>query len=228
MNQRVVRWEVHVTCIQLLHNLILLTLVGQRQFLCVIVERSIRTVAKVEVHLVTHAGTYVQVHRLIEIEVRRLPVTLRNRWVVRKLIVEARLQTCTSVRTDSHTTRAEYLLSWTEVEMHVREVEFLLALMNEQRVVTHLEVLVQQPTSVVRRILLRRHQRRSTQEVIPQLRTHFVQSALLVILTHLILQVLRVNQVKRRLHLLLIRRIIRLLHPHMWHRILRHLRHTFL
>ena len=223
MNQRVVRREVHITCIQLLHNLILLAFIAQFQFLSIVNERSVRSIAEIEVHLVTHTGSHMQVHRLVEIEVRGLSVAFRNGWVVRKLIVESRLQSCTSARTDSHTTRTEYLLSRTKVEVHVREVELLFALMNEQRVVTHLEIVVQQLTRVPRGILLRRHQGRCAEEIITQFRTHLVHSALLVILTHIVLQVLRVNQVERRLHLRLIRRIVRLLHLHVGKCVHRHL-----
>ena len=222
MYQGVVRWERYITSLQFLDNFILLTFIHQCQFLRIVYIRSICTIAEREIHLITNARCHIQLHFLIEIKVCCLPVSFRDGWVVRKFIVDTCLQACTTVRTDSHTTRAEYLLSRAEVEMHIGKIELLLAFVYEQGVVSHLEVITQQLTCIPRCILLRSHQCRGTQEVITQLRTHPVVSTLLVILSHIILQIVRVSQVQRRLHLLLSRRVIRLLHLHMRKRIHRH------
>ena len=197
LNQRVVGRERDVTGFNQLHDLVFLTLIFQFQVLRVEVKGGVCVVTQVEVHLVADLGVHRQVYFLVEIEAGGFAVALRKRWVVGELVVVADFQLCGALGLQLNTARTENLLCRTEVEMHVREVKFLLPFAHEQRVVALFEILVDGVALRPANVFLRCHQVWGAQEVVAKFRSHAVEAVLLVVFTCLGFQVLRVLKVER-------------------------------
>ena len=211
-HERVVGWKRDVTCFNQFHDFVLLALVLQFQVLRVEVEGRIRVVVDVEVHLVAHLRVHREVDFLVEVETRHLAVALRQRWVVSELVVVAEFQFCRTLRLDLHATRTEYLFRWTQVEVHVREVELLLSLSYEERVIALTEIGLHALTLRPFQVLFRCHQVRCRKEVVAQFRTHAEHAQLLVPFAHFWLQVLGVCQVERIVFGTVAVRVVRFLH----------------
>ena len=92
------------------------------------VERSVGVVVEVHVHLVAHTSVDVDVYLLVKVHGRGLAVAYWKRRIVDVLHRSSKLQLGCTLCTYAHTAGTEYLLSRTQVEVHVAEVELLLAL----------------------------------------------------------------------------------------------------
>ena len=196
-DERRVGGEAHVTCLQQLDDLILLTVILQLHLLRVEVKGRLRVVVHVQVHLVTNPTVDAQVDLLVEVESEGVAAAGRQRRVVDALLVESELQFGRSLRLDLHATRSENLLCGTQVKLHVREVKLLLlSLLLKLLLVLVAEVSIQRALHAPCRILLGSHQQWHRQVRVANLVTHDVRMCLLVV-GRLCRQVLRVAQVHR-------------------------------
>ena len=188
--------ERNVSAFHELHNLVFLSVVFQLQVLRVEVHRGLGVVVQVQVHLVAHSTVHAQVDLLVEVHRGRLAVANGQRGVLDVLHRGSELQLGGSLRLDAHATRTEYLLGRTEFEVHVGEVELLLALRLVDLVVLRTEELAQLLLRGVVHILLGRHHDGSRQPRVSNLVAYDVAVDGVVVL-HLLLHVLRTRQVHR-------------------------------
>ena len=197
LHERVVRGETHVTGLNELDDLVFLALVFQFQVLGIEVEGSIGVVVQVHVHLVTHPTVHVQVDLLVEVEGCGLTVADRQRGVVDVLHRHSQLQFCRSLCLDAHTARAEDLLGWSQVEVHIGKRELVLALVLYVLHVLLAEEVAQRPFLHPLAILLGRHQHGGIQVRVADLRADIVHIGRIVIL-HRLTDILGVPQVDGR------------------------------
>ena len=192
--ERRVGGERHVACLDELHYLVFLAVVLQLEALRVEVERSVGVVVEVHVHLVAHASVKTHVYLLVEVHRGGLAVAHGQRRVVDALHRGAELQLGCSLRLDAHTAWTEYLLSRSEVEVHVGEVKLLLALSLVDLVVLLAEELVHHAALAPLAILVLRHHERGVDVRVGYLRTDDV-SVERVVVHHVLLQVVGTLQV---------------------------------
>ena len=193
-HERRVGGERHVARLDELHNLVLLAVVLQLEALRVEVERSIGVVVEVHVHLVAHTSVQTHVYLLVEVHRGGLAVAHGQRRVVDALHRGTELQLGSTLRLDAHTARTEYLLSRSEVEVHVGEVELLLALSLVYLVVLLAEELVHHAALAPLAILLLRHHERGVDVRVGYLRADDV-AVERVVVHHVLLQVVGTLQV---------------------------------
>ena len=193
-HERRVGGERHVASLDELHNLVLLAVVLQLETLRVEVERSVGVVVEVHVHLVAHTTVQTNVYLLVEVHRGGLAVAHGQRRVVDALHRGAELQLGSTLRLDAHTARSEYLLSRSEVEVHVGEVELLLALSLIYLVVLLAEELVHHASLAPLAILLLRHHKRGVDVRVGYLRADDV-AVERVVVHHVLLQVVGTLQV---------------------------------
>ena len=193
------RVQVHryVARLNTLDNVILFALVRQFQVLLVERERCLRVVRQVEIQLIAHLAVHAHLYLLVEIEDVVITSTLRKARIFNVLVLKSEEQFRRPLHLQLHTARSEYLVCWTDVELHVRDVELLLV------VVLHLAylllpVLVHRLLFAVRRILLRRHQVRRRDIHIAYLRVNHIVPRVRLIL-HLRLHIRGVAQVQTAL-----------------------------
>ena len=128
LDERGVGGEGHVARLHQFHNLILLALIAQLDVLAVEVEGGVGVVVQTHVHLVAHLTREVEVDFLVEVEGSGLAVADGQRGIVDVFQRGTQFEFGRSLGLDAHTTRTENLLCRTEVELHVREIKLLLAL----------------------------------------------------------------------------------------------------
>ena len=197
LHQRVVRGEGDVTCLHQLDNLVFLAFVAQLDVLRVEIEGSVGIVVQRHVHLVAHLTRHVQVDLLVEVDGFGITVGLGQRGVVDALQRATQLQLGRSLRLDAHTTRAEYLLGRSQVEVHVGKVEFLLAFIGYILGVFLAEEALQLAFLAPCPIFLRSHQHGGIQVRVAYLRANHIHARRVVIL-HLLTDILRQPQVDDR------------------------------
>ena len=197
LHQRVVRGEGDVTRLHQLDNLVLLALIAQLDILGVEVEGGVGVVVQVHVHLVTYLTVDVQVDFLVEVNSLGSSVSLWQRGVVDILEVSSQLQLSRTLRLDAHTTGAEYLLGRSQVEVHIRKVELVLALGSHVLRILLAEEALQLPFLAPCAVFLGSHQHRSIQVVIAYLRTDDIHARRVVIL-HLLPDILREVEIDGR------------------------------
>ena len=193
-HQRRVGGERHVAAFHQLDDLVFLAVVFQFHVLGVVVERGIGVVVQVHVHLVAHLSVDAQVNLLVEVHRRGLAVADRQRRIVHILHRGTQLQLSRSLRLHAHTARTEYFLGRPQVEVHIGEVELLLALGLVNLVVLLAEEIAAQLSVAPFPELLGGHQHRRAQIAATHLRADEITSQRVVIL-HLLLDVLGHNQV---------------------------------
>ena len=127
-HQAHVAGERYVTGFNEFDNLVFLAVVLQLHHLRVKVEGSLRIVVQVQVDLVAHLTVHAQVNFLVEVEAYSLTARGSQGRVVHLLRVDTQLHLGTSLRLNLHASRAEDLFGRTQVEVHIRKVELVLAL----------------------------------------------------------------------------------------------------
>ena len=127
-DERRVGGERHVATLHELDDLVFLALVLELHALGIEVEGGVGVVVEVHVHLVAHLAVHVEVDLLVEVHRGGLAVADGQRGVVDVLERGAELELGGSLRLDAHAARTEDLLGRSQVEVHVGEVELLLAL----------------------------------------------------------------------------------------------------
>ena len=197
LHQRVVRGEGDVTGLDQLDDLVFLAFIAQLDVLCVEVEGGVGIVVQRHVHLVAHLTRHVQVDLLVEVDGFGITVGLRQRWVVDALQRTTQLQFGGSLRLDAHTTRTEYLLGRSQVEVHIGKVEFLLAFIGYILCVFLAEEALHLAFLAPRMVFLRGHQYGGIQIRVTYLRANHVHARRVVIL-HLLTDILREAQVDDR------------------------------
>ena len=91
------------------------------------VEGRLGVVVEVKVDLVAHFAGDAEIYLFVEVESEHFPVSLGQRGVVHLAHVGADFQFGGTLRLDLYAAGAEYLFRRTEVELHVGEVELVLA-----------------------------------------------------------------------------------------------------
>ena len=127
-HQRVVGGEGHVAGLHQLDDFVFLAFILQFEVLRIEVERGIGVVVQVHVDLVAHLTVHAQVDLHVKVEGRGLPVTGRQTGVIYALERCAHLQLSRSLCLHAHAARTEDFLCRSQIEVHVGEVELLLAL----------------------------------------------------------------------------------------------------
>ena len=219
-HQRVVRGEGDVTRLHQFDNLIFLALIAQLDILGVEVESGVGVVVQVHVHLVTYLTIDVQVDFLVEVDGLGPSVSLWQRGVIDVLEVGSQLQLRRTLRLDAHTAGAEYLLGRSQVEVHIREVELVLALGSHVLRILLAEETPQLSFLAPCAVFLGSHQHRSIQVVVAYLRTDDIHSRRVIIL-HLLPDILREVEVDGRAIKISHLDRCRLLNPPAWF-VLRH------
>ena len=186
--------ESHVTALHEFHDFVFLALVFQFHILGIIVERGIGVVVQVHIHLVTHLSVDREVDFLIKIHRRGLAVADGQRRIIDVLHRGSEFQFSRSLRFHADTAGTENLLRRAQFEMHIREIEFLLALgLIDFIVFLTVEVTAQLQITPLSE-LLGSHEDRSTQILASHLRANQIAAQRVVIL-HLLLHVLGSLQV---------------------------------
>ena len=191
-----IRGERHVSTLNELHDFVFLSIVFQLQVLRVEVHRGLGVVVEVHVHLVAHLSVDAQVDFLVEVHRGGLAVSDGQRGILNVLQRGAKLQFGRSLRLDSHTARTENLLSRTQLEMHVGEVELFLALCLIDFIVLRAEILAHVLLSGVVHVLLGSHHDGRGEPRVAHLLTDDIAVDGVVVF-HLLLHVLRPIQVHR-------------------------------
>ena len=169
-HQRVVGGEGHIASFHQLDDFVFLALILQFEVLRIEVERGIGVVVQVHVDLVAHLTIHAQVDLHVEVESRGLAVSGRQTGVIHTLERSAHFQFGCSLCLYAHTTRAEYLLGRSQVEVHVGEVELLLALGSRILCILLTEELLTRALLAPLQILFRRHHERGIQIRVAQFR----------------------------------------------------------
>ena len=117
------------------HHLVLLAVILEFEVLRVEVEGGVGVVVEVHVDLVADLAIDVEVDLLVEVHRRGLAVADGERRVVDVLQRRTKLQFGGTLCLDTYAARAEDLLCWSEIEVHVGEVKLLLALLLENLLV---------------------------------------------------------------------------------------------
>ena len=128
LDKRRVAREGNITRLNQFDDFILLAIILQLHVLRIIVEGGIGVVIQVEIHLVANLTVQIQINLLIEVHHRGLSVADRQRRVVDILLVDTKLQFGRTLRLHPDAARTEDFLSRSQVEVHIGEIEFLLAL----------------------------------------------------------------------------------------------------
>ena len=128
LDKRRVAREGNITRLNQLDNFILLAVILQLHVLRIVVEGGIGVVIQVEVHLVANLTVQIQINLLIEVHHRGLSVADRQRRVVDILLVDTKLQFGSTLGLDTDSTGTEDFLGRSQIEVHIREIELLLAL----------------------------------------------------------------------------------------------------
>ena len=197
LHQRVVRGEGNVSCLHEFDDLIFLAVVFQLQVLRIEVEGGVGVVVQVHVHLVTHLAVHVQVDLLVEVEGCGLPVTDRQRGIVDAFEVDTHLQLCRSLSLDAHPTRAEDLLCWSQVKVHVGKRELLLPFVLHVLGILLPEEVAQQPFLAPFPVFLWRHQHWGIQIRTVHLRADVVHIGRIVVF-HSLADIVGTSQVECR------------------------------
>ena len=158
------------------------------------VERSVGVVVEVHVHLVAHTTVDVDVYLLVKVHGRSLTVAYRKRRIVDVLHRGSELQLGCTLCTYAHTAGTEYLLSRTQVEVHVAEVELLLALGLIYLVVLLAEEVAHKLALAPLHILLSGHHHGSSNIRSAYLLTDYILAKRVVVL-HLLLHIVGALQV---------------------------------
>ena len=196
VDKRVVRGERDVAGLDELDDLVLLALIFQLEVLCVEVEGGVGVVVEVHVHLVAHLTVDREVDLLVEVEGRRLAVADGQRGVVDVLQRGTHLQLGRALCLHADAARAEDFLGRAEVEVHVGEVELVLALRLDVLGVLLAEELLAGAPLAPLHVFLGRHHDGRVQIGVADLRSDIIESERVVVL-HLLLDILRHVQVER-------------------------------
>ena len=194
LHQRRVGGERHVASLNELNNLVFLALILQLHVLGVEVERSVGVVVEVHVHLVAHTSVDVDIYLLIKVHGRGLAVADGKRRIVDVLHRGSELQLGCTLCTYAHTAGTEYLLSRTQVEVHVAEVELLLAFGLIYLVVLLAEEVAHKLALAPLHILLSGHHHGSSNVRSANLLTDYILAKRVVVL-HLLLHIVGALQV---------------------------------
>ena len=127
--QRRVQIHRHITCLNRLNDIILLAFVCQFEILLVERERSLRVIVKVEIQARSHLTVHVHLNLLVKVKDIIIPRFLRQRRVIDILMLKAKQQLRTSLQFQLHATRTEHFIRRTDIELHVRNIEFPLVIM---------------------------------------------------------------------------------------------------
>ena len=215
LHQRVVAREGDISALHQFYYLVLLALVAQFHVLSIVVEGRVGVVVQVHVHLVAHLTVHAQVYFLVEVHRRRFPVTYRQRRVVDVVERCAKLQLGRSLCLYAHSARTEYLLCRPEVEVHIGEIEFLLALFLKNLLILRAVVVCETALLAPLHILLRSHHYRCVHVGAAYLVTYYIPVERVVIL-HRLLHIVRALQVIRTLRQVLERQRVRPLYRPAW------------
>ena len=198
LDKRRIAGERHITCLNKLDNLVFLAIILQFHVLGIIIQRGIRIIVQVHIHLITHLTIHIEINLLIEVHHRGFPVADRQRWIIDALLVHTQFQFGRTLCPDTDTARTEYLLGWSQIEMHIREIELLLTL----GLINLIVLLTEESTSLIHLspgvILFRCKHDRSREPGI----AHTVadnETVERIVIDHIILHVVRALQVKRTL-----------------------------
>ena len=192
--ERRVGWETDIAGLNQFYYLILLALVFQFQVLCVEVKGGIGIIVQVHIDLVAHLTVHAQVYLLVEVYACSISVAYGQRGVVDAFQRSSEFQLGSTLSLDAHSTGAEYFLSWSEVEVHIGEVEFLFTLCGYHLFILRFEVLVEVTSAAPFDILLRSHHHRCPYPCA----TDFVADDVhveCVVVHHILFQVVRSLQV---------------------------------
>ena len=198
LDERRVARERHITSLNELDNLIFLTIILQLHILRIIIQRGIRIIVQVHIHLIAHLTIDIEIYLLIEVHHRGFSVADRQRWIIDALLVHTQFQFGRTLCPDTDTTRSENLLSRSQVEMHIREIELLLTL----GLINFIILLTEESTSFIHLspgvIFFRSKHDRSREPGI----AHTIsdnETVERIVIDHLILHVVRALQVERTL-----------------------------
>ena len=189
-----IRRERHVAALDEFDDFVFLAVVLQFHILRVEIEGRVGVVVQVQIDLVADFSRDVQVDFLVEVHRCRLAVADGQRWVVDILHRHAELQFCRASRRHAHTARTEDFLRRTEVEVHIGEVEFLLAFRLVDFVVFRAKKLAKLLFRAPVEIFRRRHHNRRGNPLVADFRADDVAVERVVVL-HLLLHILRTLQV---------------------------------
>ena len=92
-------------------------------------EGSFGVVAHVQVQLIAHLTIDIHLNLLVEIKDVVVSRAFCQRWVIHILMLETKEQLCRTLHFQSHTTRAKHFICRTDIELHIRNVEFALIVM---------------------------------------------------------------------------------------------------
>ena len=185
----------HVTPFYQLDDFVFLAFVAQFHALRVEVERGVGVVVQVHVDFVAYAAVHAHVDFLFEIESEGLPAVFREARVVRLLQVTPDFQFGGTLGFDTHATGTEYFLGRSQVELHVREVEFVFAFILESFAVLLPVVVLQGLLQAPFLIFFRRHQQRGVQVTVAHFGTDGVIACRRVV-NGIRFQIVRVFQVQ--------------------------------
>ena len=116
-----------------MYNVILFSLIGEFQrVLRIEGEGAFGIVVDIEVHSVAHLRIDAHVDLFVKIKGFRHAAAFRKGGVVHKFVIVAEFQFGLTSGSDLYTAGTEYLFGWSQVEVHVGEVEFLLSFVSEQ------------------------------------------------------------------------------------------------
>ena len=108
-------------------DFVFLAVVFEFEVLGVVVEGGLCVVVEVHVDFVAHLAVEAEIDFLVEVKSNRFAARSCEGRVVHLLRVDAHLEFCAALRLDLDAARAEDFLSRSEVEVHVCEVELVLA-----------------------------------------------------------------------------------------------------
>ena len=127
--QTVIQRHRHVTCLQRLYNIILLSLEIQLQVLLIKTERCLCVITHIEVQLIAHFSVHAQLYLLIEVKDVVIPRTLCQCGIIYKLMFETKQQLRRTLQFHLHATWTEYLICGTDIKLHIGDVEFAFVVM---------------------------------------------------------------------------------------------------
>ena len=110
-------------------DIVFLAFVVEFDILLVEGERGLGVVAHVEVHLLAYFALDARLDLLVEIEDVIVPRTLCQGRVLDVLVLESEEQLRRTLHLQLHTAGTEELICRTDIELHVRDIEFLLVVM---------------------------------------------------------------------------------------------------
>ena len=124
--QTIIQGHRHITRLQRLNNIILLTLEIQLNILLIKIKWSLRIIPHIKIQLIAHFSVHCQLNLLVKIKDIIVSRTLGQWGVIHILVLKAEHQLGRTLQFQLHATRTKDLISWTDIKFHIGYIKLAL------------------------------------------------------------------------------------------------------